>query len=78
MISAARTMQCAVLAAVLLGQTVTASFAERYVTQGIAIDLDVAAPGGVRVGEDVRLSLRLSDVVADAPLVAASRPRGSH
>ena len=60
----------AALAAVLL-QTTVAYAAQHYVSQGIAIDLDVAAPDGMVAGGDIRLSLHLSDAVAGAPLVAA-------
>ena len=45
--------------------------AQRYVSQGIAIDLDLAAPDGMVAGRDIRLSLHLSDAVAGTPLVAA-------
>jgi DNA-binding beta-propeller fold protein YncE len=57
--------------AALLVQTTAAYAAQRYVSQGIAIDLDLAAPDGMVAGGDIRLSLHLSDVVAGTPLVAA-------
>jgi len=55
----------------VLAQTTAASAGQRYVSQGIAIDLEVAAPDGMVAGKDVRLSLHLSDAVTSIPLVAA-------
>lgn len=57
------------IAAALWVQAASADSAQRYVAQGIAIDLDVTGPDGARAGEDVRVSLHLSDAVAGAPLV---------
>jgi YVTN family beta-propeller protein len=61
----------ALIVAVLLVQTVPAGAVEHYVNQGIAVDLDIAAPDGLRAGDDVRLTLHLSDATSGTPLTAS-------
>ncbi|MGB8841007.1 MAG: hypothetical protein WCC64_08025, partial [Aliidongia sp.] len=61
----------ALIVAALLVQTAPAGAVEHYVNQGIAIDLEIAAPDGLRAGDDVRLTLHLSDATAGTPLTAA-------
>jgi YVTN family beta-propeller protein len=60
-----------VVVAALLAQVAGAHTAQRFVGQGIAVDLDLAAPDGMTAGSDIRLSLQLSDAVTGTPLAAA-------
>ena len=46
--------------------------AQHYVEQGVAMDVTTEALGGAPTGQDVRLTVRLSDAMSGAPLAAAN------
>ena len=46
--------------------------ADHYVEQGVAMDVTTEPLGGAPTGQDVRLTVRLSDAVSGAPLAAAN------
>jgi hypothetical protein len=62
----------ATTAAALAWQTYPAIAAQHYAGQGIAMDVDIEPLGTPRAGQDVRLSVHLSDAATGAPLLAAS------
>ncbi len=55
-----------------LAQSVPAVADQHYVEQGVAMDVTTEPLGGAPTGEDVRLTVRLSDAVSGAPLAAAN------
>jgi YVTN family beta-propeller protein len=58
--------------AAFLAHSVPAVAAQHYVAQGVAMDVTTEALGGAPTGQDVRLTVRLSDAVSGAPLAAAN------
>jgi YVTN family beta-propeller protein len=55
---------------VFLAQSAVA--AQHYVDQGVAMDVTTETLGGAPTGQDVRLTVRLSDAASGAPLIAAN------
>jgi hypothetical protein len=45
---------------------------QHYVVQGVAMDVTTEPLGAAPTGQDVRLTVRLSDAVSGAPLAAAN------
>ncbi len=55
-----------------LAHSVLAVAAERYVEQGVAIEVTTEPLGSAPTGQDVRLTVQLSDAASGAPLAAAN------
>jgi YVTN family beta-propeller protein len=62
----------AVITTGLAWQTVPANAAQHFVAEGIAMDVEIEPLGRAPTGQDVGVSVRLSDATSGTPLVAAN------
>lgn len=62
----------AVLATGLAWQAAAAIAVQHYVAEGIAMDVEIEPLGNTPTGQDVGVSVRLSDATSGTPLAAAN------